>query len=520
MHFTKKDNNMAFSPNTTIRLCSVPFDASQKNQLRFASVAAQSAYFAGVTVATYNNLTYQRKDNTLRIPVHVDSLWNCNYVMYDNINFTNKWFYGFITKMQYENDNMTIVTIETDVFQTWFLSCTLKHSFVEREMVPDDTLGVNVSNEGLELGEFVQNGLATAAGLGDMDLILATTLSTEGLPAGGVLINNIYAGCLFYGQHGTSLTAMNTILSDKSTAAAEASVVALYMAPHLFSNFPTGCSLSGEGQFEDLIAVTGPVRPTAIDGYTPKNWKLLSYPFSFLYAHNNNGAAAVFKWEHFDGTPAFEIIGSPLPSSTYKMYPSNLLAGGSEAALEDYDQALTLSGFPACAWNYDAYKSWLATNSMQTAIGVAGGILAIGVGAAVGNGVAVAGGALSVASTLAAVGAKSIQPPQAQGNLNSGGANCAIKINDFFLQAKSIRYDQAEQLDKYFDMYGYKIGKVKVPDINNRPYWNYCQTIDVNITGPVPADDMLKLKRIFNNGCTFWHNAANFCDYSLDNTGG
>jgi hypothetical protein len=509
---------MAFTPSTIVRLCSVPIDITQKNQVRFASVANQTGYFAGTAKHSYTDFTYQRKDSSMLVPAQIDSLWDSNYVMYDNVNYTGRWFYAFIVRMEYVNENCTRIFMEQDVFQTWFLSCTLKACFVEREMIAVDTIGANVINEGLELGEFVQNGTAVQAGLGDMDLILASSLYDEGLQASGMMVGNIYCSAVFYGQHTfSSLAGVKNHLANLNAADKTSAIIALYMAPHLFSKFPSAYSLGSEGQFEDLITVNGPARPASVDGYTPKNKKLLTYPYSFLYAHNNNGAAAAFRWEHFDGTPQFDVIGSPLPSSSYKMFPANLLVGGGEAVLDDYDQGLILQGFPLCSWTYDAYKGWLASNSNQNAIGIAGGTLAIVAGAVTGNVMVAAGGILSVASTLAAMESKSIQPPQAQGALNSGGANCSQKVNDFFLQSKSIRYNQAEILDMFFDMYGYKTNKVKVPNVSGRPYWNYVKTIDCNITGDVPAQDMTALKNIFNSGVTIWHGSNNVADYSLNN---
>jgi hypothetical protein len=43
------------------------------------------------------------------------------------------------------------------------------------------------------------------------------------------------------------------------------------------------------------------------------------------------------------------------------------------------------------------------------------------------------------------------------------------------------------------------------------------KTVDCNITGPIPAQDMVELKGIYNKGVTIWHSAANVADYSLDN---
>lgn len=55
--------------------------------------------------------------------------------MYKNSNYSNKWFYAYITRMEYENDGMTNIYITTDVFQTWQFDLNFKESFIEREML-------------------------------------------------------------------------------------------------------------------------------------------------------------------------------------------------------------------------------------------------------------------------------------------------------------------------------------------------------------------------------------------------
>lgn len=60
--------------------------------------------------------------------------------MYQNENYSTKWFYAFIDDMKYINDSMTEISISTDVWQTWQFDLSFLESFVEREMcnVSDD----------------------------------------------------------------------------------------------------------------------------------------------------------------------------------------------------------------------------------------------------------------------------------------------------------------------------------------------------------------------------------------------
>lgn len=81
----------------------------------------------------------------------------------------------------------------------------------------------------------------------------------------------------------------------------------------------------------------------------------------------------------------------------------------------------------------------------------------------------------------------------------------------------SIKAQFAKQIDDYFSMYGYATNLVKIPNINNRPNWNFIKTIDVNIVGDIPQSDLSYIKAMFNNGFTLWHNPNTFLDYSKNN---
>ena len=126
---------MAIQPQTDLRLLKVPFTIDNKNQLTFSNKNAQSSYFLSLPHLEINNISYQRKDSIIRYPAHIDSIIQYNYCMYQNENYTNKWFYAYITGMRYINDGMTEILIQTDVYQTWQFDITFKESFVEREMI-------------------------------------------------------------------------------------------------------------------------------------------------------------------------------------------------------------------------------------------------------------------------------------------------------------------------------------------------------------------------------------------------
>lgn len=123
------------APNSRIILLKVPISIDNKNQLTFENATKQFEYFYNLPKQELEEATYQRKDNVIRYPWAFDNALRYNYVMYQNTSYSDKWFYAFITNLQYVNDNMTLISIETDCFQTWQFNIQYRKSFVEREMI-------------------------------------------------------------------------------------------------------------------------------------------------------------------------------------------------------------------------------------------------------------------------------------------------------------------------------------------------------------------------------------------------
>ena len=82
----------------------------------------------------------------------------------------------------------------------------------------------------------------------------------------------------------------------------------------------------------------------------------------------------------------------------------------------------------------------------------------------------------------------------------------------------SIRAEMARIIDSYFDMYGYKVARMKAVNIKTRRYWNYIKCNQINITANIPQEDLNTIKQMFLNGVTFWHDPSKFLDYSQNNT--
>ncbi len=126
---------MAVQPQTNVFLLKSPLTLSNKHQITFADETTQHDYFLSLPKLEIDECSYQRQNNIIHYPAHIDTLLNYNYCMYQNENYTNKWFYAFIIDMKYITDGLTDITIATDVYQTWQFDLIFKQSFVEREMI-------------------------------------------------------------------------------------------------------------------------------------------------------------------------------------------------------------------------------------------------------------------------------------------------------------------------------------------------------------------------------------------------
>lgn len=126
-------------------------------------------------------------------------------------------------------------------------------------------------------------------------------------------------------------------------------------------------------------------------------------------------------------------------------------------------------------------------------------------------------GLSSITSTLGQVYQHSLEPQSSRGNTNGGDINVCSHKNGFTFYHMSIKREYAAIIDDFFTMYGYKICRLKVPNITGRANWNFVKTIDCNFSGNIPQTDLQIIRNMFDNGVTLWHNPNTMYDYSQSN---
>ncbi len=583
------------APNSEIYLIKCPLELDNLNQLSFSNATAQHTYFNGLTKLSLENATFQRKDGTIRWPGSMESIIEYNYCMYRNKSHGNKWFYAFITNIEYINDNMSSISIKTDVWQTWQFDLTWKQSFVEREHVNSDTIGEHTIPEGLDTGEYVCNGVKDYI-IGDPDTFDGPEAAAEFMVCMQVttlkfnendyydsptynITNSIPQGCNILAYPLSKLNGTGYFLTGMYDNNGKGdAIVSMYIVPTALApswNLYTGHGiLSGNnavyypadtkngtyiGGYNpvdgNINSLTVPIN-TTIDGYTPKNKKLFVAPYNYFTISNNNGTDIEYFYENFRSTPEFDCRGSMEIGADIALYPINSKISTTDAQVmagSGWQEGIVAGKMPTLSWLSDFYLNWEAQNGKNIAIqtglsaasfginmigsfagGAASHANAIDIEAAKTKGdinkvqmggsgaLGMVGGVLdfasSVANTMNTIRQAKMVPPQAKGNASTGNLAYSLGMSTRFTARKmSIRAEYAAAIDSYFSMFGYKVNKLKTPNITGRTNWNYVKTIGCNVTGDIPQEDIEEIKGMFNAGVTIWHNSSTFLDYSQNN---
>lgn len=252
------------------------------------------------------------------------------------------------------------------------------------------------------------------------------------------------------------------------------------------------------------------------DFYIPKNNKLYTYPYNFLFISDNNGRSAEYHFEYFSSENCdFEISGAYTCTPEFQLVPKNYLG-----VSKNYNYRLNITDFPQCSYNIDSYAAWLAQNKASLTVDT------IGTGVSLlSNAVTLsAGGVVSdlkhVADVMATVKTTQSLPPQTRGK-QSSVINISSGLQGYSYYYCHIRPEFAKIIDEYFERYGYAVHRNAKPLRNARPYWTYIKTVGCTVDGNVPADDLQKIVNIYNNGVTWWQHYPNqqikVGDYTQDN---
>lgn len=517
---------MYIEPNSTIKIYyGIPLDNTYRHTLYFTTKNAQNNYFHGgsnnIIKRTLSSQSYQRVvKGKMRVEVKADDLYDCNYLAFQNTSYGSKWFYAFINSVEYINNVTSEISFEIDVMQTYMFDITIKDCFVIREHSSTDNAGDNLVEEGLEIGDYNIVDFTPTGAFINWDVLVQSPYNenqakTEvGSNYNGVINGNVL---LTFKTQGAYLTWLRKMDSDGFTE----SIVTASMYPRRFCSYSDGSNVGKPSV--SYINTDDITRPTKLGNYTPRNKKLLTYPYCYLGVTNGGTEIAEYHYEYFNDPSAcrLTIYGDP-NTITFMCVPEHY-----KGALHNWNEAISMSSIPLVSNNTDTYKIWYAQNKVTltnnliqntntSGVAIAGGAALLASGNPAGA-IGIIGGVANEVNSVFGYMAQKRQhellPNHSRGN-SGCGIMMANAMQDFSHFNVHIREEFARMIDEYFDKYGYAVNRVKTPTYNARSHWNYIKTKGCLIIGKCPSDDIKKIESVFDEGITFWKNANEVGQYS------
>lgn len=463
---------------------------------------------------------------------------------------------------------MTELVLELDVMQTWYFDYSLKQCFVEREHVSDDTIGAHINPEpNIDIEYIYDDYSSKIVNFSQCFIVLLVNVKLTSHSSGG---GNTYytadpdSGGMYQNQYSACKAVLipmwkeNAMLFFKqfvnglNEAGAAESICDAYTVPvsSVSANdlvrydeqpFPaTGEAMAYTLRDGSLPLPQGHIisRPLNLDNYIPRNNKLLCYPYCYLEVGDFTGRSEDYRWEFFTlENNNVTLLESKCAVSDSQGYitPLNYNGwSGNSSQLYNPDnknyKPFTFDYSNKIPWVFSTFQNWMAQNAVVNQLAILGSVASIGTSAMTGvkdaalelskkgemNKLIGIGGVGGLAGTIGSIEHMHRKPNTASGN-TSGNSKLQNGYLGWYYGKKCLRREFAEIVDSFFDMYGYEVDLVKVPNREGRRYWNYVKTSNSCHYGNVPSDDMSKINAIYNAGITFWH-TSDVGNYSLENT--
>jgi hypothetical protein len=531
----------------------VPLDASQVRQLSFADKNEQYNYFRSKAIRVFTDFKYIREHRGVKVPVNAEEIGNACYLCFKN-QASGKWYYAFVTQVIYINPETSLLNFEIDVYQTFLFDMVIRDCDISREHVANDDFKTNTVQEPVDVGDYVIAHEEVQV-LGDLDsnypfIILSAidllsdpgTLEEPKVTAaqGGVyggLPSAVRAYLVEPNQWETSsITAIMEALSSYPWVSQ--SILAIYAVPSFGFSGTVTVRQSAMGFNIGVISdSSSPFRSGAggaLIGWQSKfpsykNKKMYNSQFSFIECLLPNGNRFVLKPEFIkDSAPVVMLVSTLIPAPNFYFYTPDYCGAEEDFLLN----ANNISGFPCFPVQNNTYP-------LQTAQAEATNTLVHSQNRSnifwdtVGNVVqsVFTGDPLNVLST--GIDAyKNVRSEiqnserdrqrigQMQTNVSLTGASggglatfIASKKLEILYRWWTVKPEFAEKIEQFFDVYGYKVSRFGVPNLNSRPRYNYIKCNNVNIYGNIPNEFLQPLRNMFINGFTLWHDKNNVGTY-------
>lgn len=558
---------------------------------RKATAPTQGGQTLSVNPSQYTRID----DGFVKVPFPIQWVHGLSYMSIQN-KISNKTsehrYYCFITDCEYVSDMCTKVYFEVDVVQTFFHSMNNWYAYVERCHNDTDNIGDNIVAEPFNPKEYFVCDEYTEPWLQQMVLVVGVSTADDQIeidPTGGgvpsffldakpiTYYNNAFTCIRYYKFNLANIEQDSVFLGflKAMDGTKRMEIQDMFICPEMcvpnYTQTHEVMITANESTIQSIIvgfnadgsSTNNPSQYAKVSGHTPVNQKLFTYPFTKLCASDGEGNVKDYAFEFFDGFKEFAVEGNFLNEPSVTIFPIKYSRkttlrdkmGETETCHYNYDNCLTLTNYPHCAFNVDAYQLYQSQNKGANAIKIIGGAL---IGAMVGyftgggsmiaqsqllasqgfaTGAQVASGAGALAGTIsgAAIGSSRAninvlaEKIQARNSAditlgNSNGENVAISHNhkNFIFTRMCCNEDYAKQVDDYFTVYGYAQNKLmNIGDYlgnGKRPFYKYIKCSNFVVQGAIENKYKNILTNILNSGITFWYGTDTIIgNYAYDN---
>lgn len=465
----------------------------------FASGDA-SGFMAKYRTFTVPNCQYQRAENgfTAQLPRNYEDVGGTNYISFTNTDFGNLTYYARVRDKYYRNQGSTIFEFEIEPFLTYAGRYGVDACLVEREHPVNDWPGAPNSRftqpEDGTLGTYVAENEIVRNFTGEqyVRLFIAPGLVTAVAGASSVTLGGVSTGmpCVT----GTR-DAFNDLMNSLGALPFDEIVTQLVMAIQAPAEV-------FQGQVELITLSNSNQSPLGVEIYNNKSF---CYPYRYIEVSNNLGTTRIYKYESFANpqAPRFQLSFVDTLAPSVVLWPLDY-----EGKADAYEHAIIYDQFPQPAIVGDTFGSWFGNIIAGAATAFA---MSPGATAAMVN-TDTAYGALRGAMS----GPENVvrSPGGGGGYANVKNGKQAFSIRQMCLNSEALR-----GVDNKFSAQGYSVNRIKRPNLDTRPIYNYVKTKNAVLRCPMSNPFQREMEETFNRGVTLWKNGDNFGDYSLDNRG-
>lgn len=501
-------------------------------------------------ISSYINCSYIRDNNYLDIEFSYADCLKANYLAFQNPDYSNKWFFAFINKVEYVSNAVTRVHYTVDVWSTWYDYWGARNCYVIRQHSNTDVAGDNTVPENLEHGEYVLNTYYGSSLFTSYYYVVVASISLASpslsnpiTSFGEVSINGACYLCL-------TRSDVQSVINDVKavTSPEQGEILEVYVAPRVLfvGRTVTGVlEITGDNSVYNHTETIFASKPTSLDNVTPVNRKLLTYPYCYILASNMVGNTSTWRYEDFT-TSYINVIywGVPTVGCSIIANPSHYKKSSYISLLGEsgFSEALIGAKYPTLGWREDSYTNWLTqnavnikTNATKMGAQIVGGGIGLALGIATGGlSLAVAGAGLIASGALSALDASTevyqhqVAPDSIEGLISAGDIlQCTSNLTYHYI-GMSIKEEYVRKLDHFFTRYGYRQNDIQMPLFDNYSYrqnYNFVQIATDEVVGvpkivnniTINGKDMEMINNIFRAGVTIWKNHTNMNDYSVTN---